>query len=87
MDFYTIFLEIKAGKRPEDVDFVDIEGQAPNTVFRFTEAGISKYRDGLQKLCRENYKKLREYGVIPFDDNSHKQKVVYLNCQFSKLIT
>ena len=56
---------------------MEIEGQAPHSVFRFTETGISKYRDGLQKLCRENYKKLREYGVIPFDDNSQKQKVVY----------
>lgn len=84
-DFYTIFSEIKQGKRPEDIEFIDIEGQPPNSVFRFTEAGISKYRDGLQKLCRENYKKLREYGVIPFDDNSQKQKVVYTRRLFQFL--
>jgi hypothetical protein len=78
VDYFSIFSAIKTGKHNlDEVEFVEISGRPANTVFRFTERGIKKYRDGLQKLFRDNYKKLREIGVIPYGENSEKQKVSY----------
>jgi hypothetical protein len=37
LDFYTIFSEIKTGKRTEDIEFMDIEGQPPNSVKSYSQ--------------------------------------------------
>lgn len=77
VDYHTLFSSIRNGRPTDEIEFVDVEDQPSNSVFRFTEEGIKFHREGLQKLCRENYKRLRELGVKPFGDNSKKQKVVY----------
>jgi hypothetical protein len=46
-------------------------------VFRFTMSGIDQYRPLLQKLCRDNYKQLRQMGIAPFGHISSNQKFPY----------
>lgn len=77
VDYSSIFMDIRQGKNADDVEWIDVEGYPRNTIFRFTEIGLQKHREGLQKLCRDNYKKLKQFNVIPFDDDTAKQKVGY----------
>lgn len=77
IDWKRFFDEAREGNQSNFVQFVKVDDQPDNTVFRFTMAGATALKKGLQRLCRENYKKLREYGVFPYGKDSQQQKVNY----------
>lgn len=77
IDYAALFMDIRQGKHGDDVEWIDVEGYPRNSIFRFTDIGLQKHREGLQKLCRDNYKKMKQYNIVPFDDDTAKQKVGY----------
>lgn len=62
LDFYTIFTELRSGKRAEDIEFIDIEGQPQNSVCIFLTLK-NRLPAFLYNLFRKGVKKFPPFSL------------------------